>query len=146
MRNRCTLCFGMRVKAFVLWTPLVASLAGCPTVDLGTTPEDVGLCNPAMGEAYFESQIWPNYINNTTKPCVTSGCHDPAGQSALRFTIATPVDYTTNYKATQIYLSCSDPSSSEMLTKPTGGEAHGGGVIFTSGDPNITLFLNWFSP
>jgi hypothetical protein len=122
--------------------------AGCPTVDLGDTPEDVGLCNPTGGEAYFEQMIWPTFINNTSKSCLTSGCHDAGGQSALRFNTANPIDYPTNYKATQIYLSCSTPSSSEFLTKPLAGTvSHGGGDIFASlNDPTVQVFLSWFGP
>ena len=124
-------------------------LGGCPTVDLGNTPEDVGLCNPAQGEAYFESMIWPVYLNGAgTAQCTRSGCHDPTGQSALRFDVSTPIDYATNYKATQIYLSCSTPASSELLTKPLAGTvSHGGGDIFASlSDPAVQVFLNWFNP
>jgi hypothetical protein len=129
---------------------LVGLLAGCPTVDLGDTPEDVGLCNPAQGEAYFESMIWPVYLNGPGKAqCTTAGCHDPSGQSALRFEVATPIDYADNYKATQIYLSCSDPATSELLTKPLAGTvAHGGGDIFPNTTPPVQpvqVFLDWFT-
>ncbi len=127
----------------------VVALGGCPTVDLGNTPEDVGPCNPAQGEAYFESMIWPTYLNGPgNAQCTRAGCHDPTGQSALRFEVTAPIDYASNFKATQIYLSCSTPSSSELLTKPLAGTtAHGGGDIFASlSDPAVVVFLNWFSP
>jgi hypothetical protein len=142
----------MRVRGYVFALLLAgapALLGGCPTVDLGDTPEDVGQCNPTQGEPYFEQMIWPTYINNSTKSCVTSGCHESqTGQSALRFDIATPVDYQTNYRAAQVYLSCATPSSSELLTKPLAGTtAHGGGDIFPSlSDPAVVVFLAWFNP
>lgn len=127
---------------------LGAALAGCPTVDLGDTPADIGLCNPAKGEAYFESDIWPKFIQQGggTNSCVRSGCHDEAGGNALSFTTM-PVDNMANYRAAQVYLNCGTPEMSQLLTKPLQGvdDPHGGGNIFTSiSDPVVQDFLDWF--
>ena len=55
---------------------LLAALAGCPTVDLGDTPTDIGLCNPPGGVEYFQERIWPEFVrpgnaNSCTKAGVT---------------------------------------------------------------------------
>src|SRR5271154_4500215 len=85
----------------------VVLLAGCPTADLGDTPEDIGLCNPMEGEAYFESMIYPNYIDRGggSNSCIRTGggCHDQNGGNALTFQTA-PVDLKSNYRAAQVYL------------------------------------------
>ena len=97
---------------------------------------------------YFETMIWPTYLNGAgSKQCTKSACHDPSGQSALRFELAMPIDYQTNYKATQIYLNCGDAGRSELLTKPLAGiDPHGGGDIFPDqNDPAVQVVLDWFS-
>jgi len=128
---------------------LACVLAGCPTVDLGDTPPDIGLCNPVRGEAYFESDIWPKYLNPTdvTKQCTKVGCHDQRGQSALRFK-TDPIDLPANYKASLIYLNCGTPEVSQLLVKPLAGvEPHGGGDLFPADtDPAVQDFLAWFTP
>jgi hypothetical protein len=142
---------GLRKSAVALCVACAAAcaLAGCPTVDLGDSPPDIGLCNPTKGEAYFESDIWPTYLNSATpaKQCTASGCHDQAGQSALRFQ-TNPIDLPANYKASLVYLNCGQPESSELLTKPLAGiEPHGGGDIFADdSDPAVQTFLMWFDP
>lgn len=121
-------------------------LAGCPTVDLGDTPTEIGLCNPSGGEQYFQDQIWPQYVvrNNAPNQCnQAKGCH-VAGGNGLDF--PDPVDYPTAYKRVQLYLNCGTPSASPFLTKPLAGiDAHGGGDIFASlSDPAVQVFLDWF--
>jgi hypothetical protein len=120
-------------------------LAGCPTVDLGDTPTDIGLCNPAGGLPYFQDQIWPKVVvrSDPTTQCNRVGCHVTGG-NGLDF--PTPVDYPTAYKRVQIYLNCGMPSASPFLTKPlAGGDAHTGGDIFASlSDPAVQVFLAWF--
>lgn len=126
----------------------VLLLAGCPTVDLGDTPTDIGLCNPVGGVDYFRDQIWPNYIQptNTTRGCTKSGgCHNEAGGNALNFRTQ-PVDDAFNYRQTQIYLNCGQPMMSELLTRPLAGiDAHGGGDLIPTGDPSVQIFLDWFA-
>jgi len=124
----------------------VALCAGCPTVDLGDTPSDIGLCNPPGGIDYFKAEIWPNFVRHgTANACTKTGaCHNEAGGNALGFKTM-PVDDAFNYRQTQIYLNCGTPEASELLTKPLSGmNPHGGGDLIPMGDPAETVFLNWF--
>ena len=128
-------------------TTMLGMMAGCPTVDLGDTPTDIGLCNPAGGTDYFETQIWPNFVvrSDPTKSCTrTGGCHNETGGNALGFRTM-PVDFSFNFRQTQIYLNCGTPNASQLLTKPlAGSDPHGGMDIFTSADPAVQVFLGWF--
>jgi hypothetical protein len=123
----------------------LAALAGCPTVDLGDTPTEIGLCNPAGGVQYFQEQIWPSFVIRTDPnvSCAKGGCH-VAGGNGLDFPM--PVDYSAAYKRTQIYLNCGAPEASLMLTKPLAGiDPHGGGDIFpNTSDAGVQIFLAWF--
>lgn len=123
----------------------VGLLAGCPTVDLGDTPTEVGLCNPAGGLQYFQDQIWPRYVvrSDPTTSCNRSSCH-VAGGNGLDF--PNPVDFSAAYRRSQIYLNCGTPEASQFLTKPEAGLVpHGGGDIFASpSDPAVQVFLDWF--
>lgn len=128
---------------------LAALLAGCPTVDLGDTPSDIGLCNPAGGFDYFEAEIWPNFVRpgNATAGCTRAGgCHDEAGGIALSFR-TNPLDLRFNYRQTQIYLNCGQPEASELRTKPLAGiDPHGGMDLIMTGDTADAAFLGWFAP
>jgi hypothetical protein len=121
------------------------ALTGCPTVDLGDTPTEIGLCNPPGGLAYFQDKIWPSYVirDNGSTSCATVGCH-VAGGNGLDF--PAQVDYAAAYRRTQIYLNCGTPDASPFLTKPLAGiEPHGGGDIFPNqNDPAVQIFLAWF--
>src|SRR4051812_35420404 len=79
---------------------VVGLVAGCPTVALGDTPTDSGLCNPAGGLTYFQDQIWPKYVvrNNPTTSCNRLGCHVTGGNG---LDLPNPVDYSTAYKRVQ---------------------------------------------
>ena len=44
---------------------LVLGTHGCPTVDLGDTPSEIGAGNPAKGIDYFTSDIEPKYLKLT---------------------------------------------------------------------------------
>ncbi|HSR99849.1 MAG TPA: hypothetical protein VLM79_22500 [Kofleriaceae bacterium] len=119
--------------------------AGCPTVDLGDTPTEIGLCNPAGGLQYFQDQIWPNYVvrADPMTSCNRAGSCHVAGGNGLDF--PNPVDYPNAYKRAQLYLNCGTPGASLFLTKPLAGiDQHGGGDIFASGDPSVQIFLDWF--
>jgi hypothetical protein len=124
---------------------LLGGLTGCPTVDLGDTPTEVGLCNPAGGVQYFQDHIWPEFIQNKNPNgnCAVAGCHINGG-NGLDFPGA--VDYQAFYRRTQIYLNCGTPASSQLLTKPLAGvDPHGGDDIFPDlNDPAVVVFLNWF--
>ena len=125
----------------------VLVLAGCPVVDLGDTPPDIGACNPSKGIAFFTSDIEPKFLKlaDTTNGCARSGsCHDQAHGVTLDRTV--PFDDTVNYKVVQGYLNCGQPMASQLLTKPLAGiDGHGGGDIFAnSADPAVATFLMWF--
>lgn len=126
----------------------LALLSGCPTVDLGDTPPDIGQCRP--DRQYYIDVIWPNYLapSAAARSCVAaSGCHDAqTGRSALRLSSAAPVDHERNYQVVTRFLNCSTPLSSELVTKPLAGiEAHQGGDIFPNAmDPAVVEFQNWF--
>lgn len=121
--------------------------AGCPTVDLGDTPEDVGLCNPRGGLPYFQDVIWPNFVRPTDSAngCTKAvGCHVFGGGNLLGFKID-PVDFPANYRAARVQLECDTPMSSRFLTKPLAGiDAHGGMDIYSQNAPEVQLFLQWF--
>jgi len=123
------------------------ALAGCPTVDLGDTPEDIGLCNPRGGLTYFQDVIWPMYVRpaNMANGCAkANGCHVLGDGNLLGYKVA-PVDFPANYRATLVHLECGTPMMSKFLTKPLAGiEGHGGMDIFQPSAPEVQLFLDWF--
>ncbi|HUJ57356.1 MAG TPA: hypothetical protein VLX92_02650 [Kofleriaceae bacterium] len=120
------------------------ALGGCPTVDLGDDPPDIGLCNPNGGLDYFHAQMWPNYLHPQGSPadCAQSSqCHLVAHGLELDPTMPDDV----NYRAAQAYLNCGSPAASQLLTYPLAGvDPHGGGDLFTTSDPQYMIFLNWF--
>lgn len=121
------------------------ALAGCPTVDLGDTPPDIGACNPNGGLTYFTNTLWPQYLHPAgAKDCAQSaGCHLNA--HGLTLSTAQPIDYAGNMKIAAEYLNCGTPEASELLTKPLAGvDGHGGGDLFTTSDPEYQVFLAWF--
>lgn len=126
---------------------LALGTAGCPTVDLGDTPEDIGLCNPRGGLPYFQDVIWPQYVlrsgmaNSCTSP---GGCHQIGGGNLLGYK-TNPVDFPANYRATLVHLECGTPMMSRFLTKPLRGiDGHGGMDFIDPGSPEVQLFLDWF--
>ena len=138
----------MRALVVVCTAATLAGLAGCPTVNLGDTPEGIATCNPMGGLPYFQEQIWPNYLapNNPATTCVRSGCHDTTDSAGgMGFDTTTPIDYAGNYAIAQPKLDCEVPTSSLLLTKPLDEmSGHGGSQIFTTSDPEYSIFLNWF--
>jgi hypothetical protein len=135
-------------KSAALLLSLLAFSAGCPTVDLGDTPSDIGLCNPAGGVEYFEAMIWPEYVKptDTATGCTKAGgCHNEAGGNALGFRTQ-PVDNAFNYRQTQIYLNCGQPMMSDLLTNPVAGtDPHGGSDLFQPSDMRVQIFIGWFA-
>jgi hypothetical protein len=123
-------------------------LAGCPTVDLGDTPSDIGSCLP--DRAYFESRIWPDYIERTDMParsCIgMNGCHrNTDGRSSLRLSFQPPIDFDANYRAVTRFLNCGDPSSSDLVQHPRRIRPHPVQVFPTDNEPEIVnVFLPWF--
>ncbi len=125
----------------------VLLLSGCPTVDLGDDPPGVGLCNPANGQTYFETEIVPKYLklSDATNGCGRDGgCHNRAHGLAYDLTPANLAS-AANYRVTLQYLNCGTPRQSALLTKPlTGEDAHGGGDLVENGSAEMTTFLMWF--
>ncbi len=135
------------VAVFCAFGAGLGLLSGCPTVDLGDTPSDIGLCNPPGGQQYFQDKVWPEFVRpgDATKGCTrASGCHGEAGGNTLSFKTM-PIDFVFNYRQTQIYLNCGTPAASELLSKPLGGvDPHGGGDLISTSDPAYQVFLDWF--
>jgi hypothetical protein len=122
---------------------LLATLAGCPTVDLGDTPVTPPLCRPSLDTFKMEGGIWDVAVDppDMTKSCVANaGCHAQAtGRSALRL-ISKPrdqmldSDWSTNLDVIARFLNCPTPASSEFITKPEAGvDPHLGGDLWTCG-------------
>ena len=125
---------------------LALGAAGCPTVELGDTPEDIGLCNPRGGLTYFQDVIWPRYVRDGMANACTSagGCHVLGAGNLLGYKVQ-PVDFPANYRATLVHLDCGTPMMSKFLTKPLAGiDGHGGMDIYMASAPEIQLFLDWF--
>lgn len=124
-------------------------LAGCPTVSLGDTPSDIGLCNPKGGVPYFTTEVWPKVIvSNGARSCIdtSAGCHAENGGNVMTFHTTEPIDFDANYKAAQEQLNCNTPTASTFLTRPLATvDQHGGGDIFTDANaPAVQTFLGWF--
>jgi hypothetical protein len=148
-----------RLRDLPRWAPAplaalaVVGLAGCPTVDLGETPADPGVCRPDALE--FRDVIWPEYLApaDTNRSCVgMSGCHDASdGRSALRLetdVAGDPTAHDRNYAVVIRFLNCGTPDASSLLTKPLAGlDPHGGGDIFPNiDDPAVMAFEAWLQP
>jgi hypothetical protein len=120
-------------------------LCGCPTVDLGDDPPDIGLCNPTQGMQYYVDEIVPKYLKvaDTANGCGrSSACHNRAHGLALD--LLNP-NSSQNYRLTLNYLNCGQPRQSQLLTKPLAGEdGHGGGDLFQNGSTEMMTFLMWF--
>jgi hypothetical protein len=118
------------------------ALAGCPVVDLGDTPSEIGLCNPRGGFEYFQAEIEPHYLKlpDAVNSCARNGnCHQAHGPVLV---VGKDND---NYRAVLQNITCGQPSSSPLLTKPMGGiDGHGGGDLFQPGSPEEQTFLMWF--
>lgn len=126
---------------------LAMALGGCPTVDLGDTPTDIGLCNPPGGIEYFQAKIWPEFVRpgNANSCTKSGGCHNEAGGNALSFDSSAMPDFAANYRQAQVFLNCGTPEASLLLVKPLSGlEPHGGGDIFQPSDAAVTTFNGWF--
>jgi hypothetical protein len=127
---------------------LAGALAGCPTVDLGDTPADIGSCLP--DRQYFEDTVWPMYIERTDMPaksCISmSGCHrNSDGRSGMRLATTAPIDFDLNYRAVTRFLNCGDPSSSDLVLYPRQIRPHPVEIFPSATETEITdVFLPWF--
>jgi hypothetical protein len=125
----------------------VVLLSGCPVVDLGDDPPDIGLCNPAKGLTYFQMEIVPKYLKlgDAANGCGRDGgCHNRAHGAAFDLTPAN-LGSPANYRVAQQYLNCGQPRQSELLTAPLAGEdGHGGGDLVQPNSTEFTTFIGWF--
>jgi hypothetical protein len=128
------------------------TLLGCQTVDLGTPPADVNLCEP--GQMWFVTQIWPNFLGQDYNGvhCYDSNCHGPNPKGALALINSTPpmtfplqMEWAANYASATHLMNCSDPMDSRLIALPEGKQTHGGGMLI---DPSsaqgiqINMLLN----
>ncbi|HEY1554886.1 MAG TPA: hypothetical protein VGF94_08635 [Kofleriaceae bacterium] len=124
------------------------ALGGCPTVSLGETPPDIGLCEPAGGLDYFNTVMWPSYLTAQSTlqnhTCVDGGCHGHDSFSGGFGLDETNPLSPGNYRAAQGELLCSAPDQSKLLIKPFGLTGHGGNALFRMSDPQYQDFLDWF--
>ena len=130
------------------WCAALASLGGCPTVDLGDTPTDINLCNPPGGAEYFAATIYPTYLHadDTANGCARgAGCHNEGGGNALSLRIGARRDDAFNFRQAQVFLNCGTPAMSTLLTRPIdSSDPHGGGDLYSAGDAEVQAFLGWF--
>jgi hypothetical protein len=128
---------------------LVAALAGCDTVDLGTPPADVNVCMP--GQMWFVDQIWPNFLGQeyNGKHCYDSDCHGGAA-SGMKLvnpiepgTFPLPADWAANYRQAANEMNCSDVLDSKLLLLPENVQVHGGGQLILKGGMEETLVEQW---
>ena len=131
----------MRRVVAANWLLVLCSLGGCPTVDTGETPVEPPPCKPNFQQFKEPGGIWDVAINppDMTKSCVANdGCHSQAtGRSALRLinkpsAEMTDSDWLLNYQVISRYLNCSEPSASQLITKPSiESDPHVGGDLWT---------------
>lgn len=126
----------------------ICVVAGCVS---SADPQQVGSeqglgeCSPTKGLAYFETQIWPKYLDPTdqAQSCVRSGCHDATSQAG-GLGLDVTASAASNYERVQPLLDCAAPSASLLFTKPLDSADHGGGAVFTATAPQASTFLGWF--
>jgi len=124
---------------------MMFALAGCPTVDTGTTPSDIDTCYPKGGLPYFQAEIWPDYLHQAdpSMDCARSSCHGGGGTSTMHFETM-PVDDNANFQVAVSEVNCNDPLQSRLWLAPSGQISHTGGTLYTTGGPEYDIFLGWF--
>lgn len=128
---------------------LLAALAGCDTVDLGTPPADVNICMP--GQMWFVNQVWPNFLaqDYNGKHCYDSDCHG-GGATGMTLinpaepaTFPLPADWANNYAQAANEMNCSDVLDSRLLLLPEGVQVHGGNQLIMKGGPEESIIEQW---
>jgi hypothetical protein len=134
---------------------LATGAGGCETVDLGNPPADFNRCRPS--QAYFATEIWPNFLDQTYggRKCSDSGCHSAQSGRSLTLVPAPPLgameppfttaEWVSNYTSATNQMSCTNVSSSLLLTKPTAQVNHGGQMLIDPNGIEATLILMWVS-
>ena len=104
----------------------------------------------------------PDFVTNVfpvlktpigAKTCSDVGCHLIGGSTGGGFKVDPAAVVSTqamenNYTAAFGFSDLNSPTNSRLLLKPLGASSvggHGGGVIFTSGDPQYLAMLTWIS-
>jgi hypothetical protein len=139
------------ILAALLLGALTVGAAGCDTVDLGSPPADVNACRPS--QQFFYERVWPEFLSKDYggKHCSDSRCHDVASPRQLRLPAPTstpmlplPPDWAAIYRSATEQLSCTNPSTSNLINRPS-SSGHGGGQLFTLGGEESTLIQMWVS-
>ncbi len=148
----------VRLVAFIVATTAAcAALFGCGTIDPGPDVMPPAGCDAPP--AFFVTDVWPKFF--VQYQCGRSDCHDAAtGHGFFRLqpvaAVAAPDPsaplstwpdaWQANFRAVQQNLSCSNPTSSEVLAVPTGrGEPHPAGTVVTDIPGADALFTMWLS-
>jgi hypothetical protein len=143
----------------LLLASLLGTALGCQTVDLGTPPADVNVCEP--GPQYFVTTIWPMFLGQdyNGKHCFDSTCHGTLTHMTLTditneiAKLPTPLpnplpsDIVDDYTQASQQMNCSDALDSRLLTFPENVQVHGGGELI---DPSsqqakdlVTILEAW---
>jgi hypothetical protein len=110
----------------------------CPDFEANVFPV---LTNPIGGKTC--SDVGCHYINYATGAGGTTGGGFKVDPTAVANT-SSP-DMLKDYLAAKGFADLNSPANSRLLLKPLGAVGHGGGVIFSSTDPNYLAMLAWIS-
>ncbi len=128
---------------------LLAGAGACQTVDVGSPPADINACRP--DQRFFYERVWPEFLGRQVsgKRCNESGCHDGGSPRQMRLPDPTsapmlplPVDWAAVYKAATEQMSCTNVSSSNLITRPSRVD-HGGGKLIEPEGPEAMLVRMW---
>ncbi len=142
----------MRCAGALVLAAALLGAAGCESVDLGTPPADVNLCQPS--QQFFIDQVWPSFLGNTYngKHCYDSSCHGPGSSPPMTLSlpvepgsIPLPMDWANNYTQATQRMNCADPLDSDLLIYPEDKVPHGGGMLISPTGPEATLINMWIS-
>ena len=142
----------MRLALLLPWPLLLVS--GC-TIDPGPDTGPPTGCNAPS--AFFVSDVWPQYFERYG--CGMSDCHDATtGHGYFRLQslsgVAAPAAnapvaswataWQANLRNVQQNLSCANPTSSAVLSVPSGrGQPHPPGITVTDAKTADALFTQW---
>ncbi|GMR20824.1 MAG: hypothetical protein BMS9Abin36_1421 [Gammaproteobacteria bacterium] len=137
----------MRLAVSLFVGAILILVTGCEAVTVEDGPGGNTLCFN-----YFQSCINPILDENIAgKTCSASGCHrqGEAFGGAFR-TDPTAADGSTemlaNFISAKGATNLNNAANSKLLTKPlVSGILHGGGVVFTTADPQYSEILYWIN-
>ena len=128
------------------------AFGACETVDLGSPPADVNACRPS--QQFFVDQIWPSFLAQDYggKHCYDAQCHGGGSNNALKLTVPTgagtvplTLEWADDYRAATEQMNCANVASSPLLTRPSGIQTHGGGMLISPTGPEADLIKMWVS-